>query len=161
MASRPAVTVAAVVERAGQFLVVEERVSGRLVLNQPAGHVEDRETLLEAVVRETREESAWRFTPRHVLGVYLWRNARNGKSTLRIAFAGEVSDHDPGAALDLGITGTHWMSRDQLEAAHPRLRSPLVLRCIDDYLAGRRLPLETIAHLDLQSAAHMHAVKVG
>jgi len=161
MPSRPAVTVAAIVERAGQFLVVEERVGGRLVLNQPAGHVEDRETLFEAVIRETREETAWEFTPAHVLGVYLWRNARKGKSTLRVAFSGDVSGHDPHAALDHGIVGTHWMTRGQLEGEHARLRSPLVLRCIDDYVAGRRLPLATVAHLDLHSAVHMQAVKVG
>lgn len=161
MGARPAVTVAAVVERDGRFLVVEEDIRGQLVLNQPAGHVEDRETLLEAVIRETREESAWCFAPAHVLGIYLWRNRRTGKSTLRIAFSGEVSNHDPLARLDRGIVGTHWLTRAALAAAHTRLRSPLVLRCIDDYLAGQRLPLEAIAHLDLNAAVHMHAVKVG
>jgi 8-oxo-dGTP pyrophosphatase MutT (NUDIX family) len=161
MGARPAVTVAAVVERDGRFLLVEEHIRGQLVLNQPAGHVEDRETLLEAVIRETREESAWCFAPAHVLGIYLWRNRRTGKSTLRIAFSGEVSNHDPLALLDRGIVGTHWLTRAALEAAHTRLRSPLVLRCIDDYLAGQRLPLEAIAHLDLNAAVHMHAVKVG
>lgn len=161
MPGRPEVTVAAVVEREGRFLVVEERINGRLVLNQPAGHVEDRETLLEAVIRETREEAAWQFTPAHLLGVYLWRNARTGRSTLRIAFSGAVSDHDPHAPLDRGIVGTHWMARDELDLAHARLRSPLVLRCIDDHLAGRRLPLGSVADLDLDAAAHMRAVKVG
>ncbi|MBV6415707.1 MAG: Phosphatase NudJ [Steroidobacteraceae bacterium] len=161
MPPRPEVTVAAVVERDGRFLVVEERVHGRLVLNQPAGHVEDRETLFEAVVRETREETAWRLTPRHLLGLYLWRNARTGRSTLRVAFSGEVSEHDPAASLDRGIVGTHWLGRGELDAAHARLRSPLVLRCVDDYLAGRRLPLETVADLDLHRVAHMQAVKVG
>lgn len=161
MPGRPEVTVAAVVERDSRFLVVEERINHRLVLNQPAGHVEDRETLLEAVVRETREEAAWSFAPAHLLGIYLWRNARTGRSSLRIAFIGEVSGHDPHAPLDRGIVGTHWMTRDELDRAHARLRSPLVLRCIDDYLAGRRLPLGSVAHLDLQTAAHMRAVKVG
>lgn len=161
MGSRPAVTVAAVVERDGHFLIVEEEIRGQRVLNQPAGHVEDRETLLDAVIRETREESAWRFAPEHVVGIYLWRNARTGKSTLRIAFCGEVSSHDPHADLDRGIVGTHWKTRAELEAAHTRLRSPLVLRCIDDYLAGHRLPLTSIAHLDLDAAVHMRAVRVG
>lgn len=161
MGLRPAVTVAAVVERDGRFLLVEESIRGQRVLNQPAGHVEDRETLLEAVIRETREESAWRFAPVHVLGIYLWRNARTGKSTLRIAFSGEVADHDPRAPLDRGILGTHWLTRAELEAAHTRLRSPLVLRCIEDYLAGQRLPLASIAHLDMQAAVHIRAVRVG
>lgn len=92
---------------------------------------------------------------------YLWRNSRTGKSTLRIAFGGEVSDHDPLASLDRGIVGTHWMTRAALAAAPQRLRSPLVLRCIDDHLAGQRLPLDAIAHLDLHAAVHMRAVKVG
>lgn len=161
MPGRPEVTVAAVVERDGRFLVVEERVGGRLVLNQPAGHVEDRETLLEAVVRETREESAWHLTPAHLLGLYLWRNARTGRSVLRVAFSGTVSGHDPQAPLDRGIVGTHWLGRDDLLAAHHRLRSPLVLRCIDDHLAGRRLPLASVADLDLHHVAHLNAVKVG
>jgi 8-oxo-dGTP pyrophosphatase MutT (NUDIX family) len=161
MSGRPEVTVAALAERSGRFLMIEERAGGRLVLNQPAGHVEDRETLLAAVVREAREETAWRFTPAHLLGIYLWRNARTGRSTLRVAFSGEVSDHDPHAPLDRGIVGTHWMTRDELERAHARLRSPLVLRCVDDHLSGRRLPLDTVAHLDLDAAMHMRAVKVG
>ncbi len=161
MPARPEVTVAAIVEREGRFLVVEERIRGRLVLNQPAGHVEDRETLFEAVVRETREESAWCFAPAHLLGIYLWRNARTGRSSLRIAFTGEVCGHDPHATLDRGIVGTHWMTRKELEEEHSRLRSPLVLRCIDDYLTGRRLPLDSVAHLDLHTAVHMRAVRVG
>ena len=161
MSARPEVTVAALIERAGRFLLVEERAGGRLVLNQPAGHVEDRETLLAAVVREAREETAWRFTPVHLLGIYLWRNARTGRSTLRVAFSGEVSDHDPHAPLDRGIVGTNWMTRDEIDRSHARLRSPLVLRCIDDHLAGRRLPLDSVAHLDLDTAVHMRAVKVG
>jgi 8-oxo-dGTP pyrophosphatase MutT (NUDIX family) len=161
MSTRPEVTVAAVVERGGRFLVVEERINGRLVLNQPAGHVESGETLLEAVVRETREESAWHFVPAHLLGIYLWRNARTGRSTLRIAFCGDVSGHDPLAPLDRGIVGTHWLTRTELAQAAARLRSPLVLRGFDDFLAGQRLPLASVADLGLEAAEHVRAVRVG
>jgi 8-oxo-dGTP pyrophosphatase MutT (NUDIX family) len=149
----PDVTVAAVAETAGRFLVVEERINRRLVLNQPAGHVEHGETLLEAVVRETREETAWRFEPRTLIGVYLWRNPASGRRVLRFAFAGAVSDHDPEQRLDHGIVRTRWLNRAELEERHARLRSPLVLRCVNDYLAGEQSALETVGLLDLESAA--------
>src|SRR5262245_53237234 len=103
MSLKPDVTVAAVVERDGRFLVVEERIKSRLVFNQPAGHVEIGETIVEAVIRETREESAWRFEPDAMLGAYLWRNPEHGRSTLRFAFCGSVSDHRPDQPLDKGI----------------------------------------------------------
>jgi 8-oxo-dGTP pyrophosphatase MutT (NUDIX family) len=160
MPFKPDVTVAAVCEQQGRFLTVEERISGRLVFNQPAGHVEDGETLLQAVSRETREETAWRFEAQHLLGIYLWRNPTNGRSTLRFAFIGSVSDHDADQPLDRGIVRTHWLSRAELASREPRLRSPLVLRCIDDYLSGRRLPLDAVAYLDLQTASRMQAVSV-
>jgi len=149
----PDVTVAAVAEDAGRFLVVEERINRRLVFNQPAGHVESGETLLEAVVRETREETAWRFEPRSLIGVYLWRNPASGRRILRFAFAGAVCDHDAAQRLDRGIVRTHWLSRGELEERQARLRSPLVLRCVNDYLAGEARTLESVARLDLQSAA--------
>lgn len=147
MTWRPDLTVAAVVERDGRFLVVEERIGGVLVLNQPAGHVEDGESLPEAVVRETREETAWGFTPHALLGVYLWRNPRNGRSTVRVAFRGEAHDHRPHQPLDRGIHAVHWKTRAELAGHGDRLRSPLVLRCIDDYLAGRRFELAALSHL--------------
>jgi len=150
---QPELTVAALAERGGRFLVVEERIDGRLVFNQPAGHVEAGETLLEAVVREAREETAWRFAPHSLLGVYLWRAPGGQRSTLRFAFTGSVRDHDPAQPLDAGIISTHWLTRSELAAREPWLRTPLVLRCVDDYLAGRRLPLDTIAHLDSRTAA--------
>jgi 8-oxo-dGTP pyrophosphatase MutT (NUDIX family) len=152
MPLRPDVTVAAVTETAGRFLVVEERIKDRLVLNQPAGHVEQGETLYAAIVREVREETAWRFKPSALLGVYLWRNPANGRRTLRFAFTGAVADHDAGQRLDRGIVGTHWLTSPELEEHRARLRSPLVLRCVQDYLAGRRLPLGRFAALDLESA---------
>jgi 8-oxo-dGTP pyrophosphatase MutT (NUDIX family) len=160
MPHKPEITVAAVTEDDGRFLVVEERINQQLVLNQPAGHVERGETLLEAVIREAREETAWRFEPQALLGAYLWRNPRNGRATLRFAFTGTVSDHKPNQPLDLGILTTHWLTRAELVERNGRLRSPLVLRCVDDYLSGNRLPLETVARLDLQTAQSVRAIAV-
>ena len=144
MVWKPDVTVAALIERDGRYLVVEERIRGRLVFNQPAGHLEDGESLLDAVVRETLEETAWRFTPEWLLGCYLWRSPR-GHSTLRFAFIGSVRDFDPQRALDPPVLATHWFTRAELVARASQLRTPLVLRCIDDYAAGRRLPLDAVA----------------
>lgn len=160
MARTPDITVAAVTENNGRFLVVEERINRRLVFNQPAGHVEHGETLLAAVVREVQEETAWKFQPHALLGVYLWRNPSSGRGYMRFAFTGSVMDHDAGQPLDRGIVGTHWLSRADLIQREPRLRSPLVMRCIEDYLGGTRMPLETVARLDLQSAPSFAAVTV-
>jgi 8-oxo-dGTP pyrophosphatase MutT (NUDIX family) len=155
MSWSPEVTVAAVIERDGRFLMVEELISGRLVLNQPAGHLEDRESLIEAAIRETREETAWRFHPEALLGIYLWRNPENERSFLRFAFCGTVDHHDASQPLDQGIQRALWLSRQQLLAQATRLRSPLVMRCLDDYTLGRRRPLDTVASLDLESAAQV------
>jgi len=153
MARSPDITVAAITETAGRFLVVEERVNHRLLFNQPAGHVERGETLLAAVTREAREETAWSFHPRELVGVYLWRNPVSGRAVLRFAFTGPVTQHDAAQRLDRGIVRTHWLTRTDLEERHSRLRSPLVLRCVDDYLAGRRGPLDAVAQLDFSTAA--------
>jgi len=147
MVWKPDVTVAAVAERDGRFLFVEERSRGRLVLNQPAGHLEDGETFLEAVVRETLEETAWQFEPASVVGVYVWRPEHLSRTFLRIAFAGSLSSHEPERPLDRGIVGTRWLTREQLAAPALKLRSPLVTRCVDDYLGGARYPLSLISHL--------------
>ena len=160
MARTPDITVAAVTETDGRFLVVEERINRRLVFNQPAGHVEHGETLLEAVVREVREETAWGFEPEALLGVYIWENPASGRSYMRFAFTGKVMNHDSQQPLDRGIVSTHWLSRDDLRLREPRLRSPLVLRCIEDYLGGTRRPLDSVAKLDLQSAISVSAVSV-
>ena len=158
MPLNPEVTVAAVVMRDGRFLLVEERIQGRLVLNQPAGHLEDRETLIEAAVRETREETAWRFHPEALVGTYLWRNPLNGRSFLRFAFCGDVDDHQQQQPLDTGIVRTLWLSAAELQAQPARLRSPLVMRCIEDFLQGRRQPLDSVSALDLQTALSVPAV---
>jgi 8-oxo-dGTP pyrophosphatase MutT (NUDIX family) len=153
MARSPDITVAAIAETAGRFLVVEERVNRRLLFNQPAGHVERGETLLAAVTREAREETAWSFHPQALVGVYLWRNPVSGRAVLRFAFTGTVTHHDAAQRLDRGIVRTHWLTRSDLEERESRLRSPLVLRCVDDYLAGQRRPLDAVAQLDFSTAA--------
>jgi 8-oxo-dGTP pyrophosphatase MutT (NUDIX family) len=147
MVWKPDVTVAAVAERDEQFLLVEERASGRIVLNQPAGHLESGETFIDAVVRETLEETGWAFRPQSVVGVYVWQPEHLSRTFLRVAFSGVLESHDPERPLDKGILRTQWCRRDQLLAQQAKLRSPLVLSCIDDYLGGARYPLELISHL--------------
>ena len=156
--SHAEITVAAVTETDGRFLVVEERINRRLVINQPAGHVEPGETLLEAVIREVREETAWGFTADELVGVYLWRHPGTRRTTKRFAFAGTVTDHRGSQPLDDGIVCTHWLTRAELKGREPQLRSPLVLRCVDDYLAGHRQPLAAAADLDLGAALAVAAV---
>jgi 8-oxo-dGTP pyrophosphatase MutT (NUDIX family) len=158
MICNPEVTVAAVVMRDQRFLVVEERIGGCLVLNQPAGHLEDGETLLAAAIRETREETAWHFSPRALVGTYLWRHPDTGRSFLRFAFCGDVDDHRPRQPLDRGIVRALWLSAAELAAQSQRLRSPLVMRCIEDFLAGKRVALDSVASLDLDTALHAPAV---
>ncbi|MCA1803825.1 MAG: NUDIX hydrolase [Xanthomonadaceae bacterium] len=136
----PRVTVASILEREGRFLLVEESVGGRLVLNQPAGHLEDDESLLAAVVRETREETAWAFIPEALVGVYRWRTP--DKTFLRFVFCGRADGHDPHQALDPDINRAVWLSWEELRAGHFEMRSPLVLRCLEDYRDGQRFPLE-------------------
>ena len=158
--SKPEITVAAIAEAGGRFLVVEERINQRVVFNQPAGHVENGESLLTAVIREVREETGWRFEPASLIGVYLWRSPESGVTTMRFAFSGRVDDHHSAQPLDHGIIGTHWLSRTDLQEREQRLRSPLVMRCIDDYLDGQRQPLGAVAHLDLLTAHGTPAVSV-
>ena len=144
MSLRPDLTVAAIVERDGQFLLVEERAGNAMVFNQPAGHVERGEELIAAVIRETLEETAWSFRPEALTGIYLWDQPEKQKTFLRFAFCGQVTTHDPERRLDRGIARAVWMDRTQIAARGPRLRSPMVLKCIDDYLAGRRFPLNIV-----------------
>lgn len=158
MGWNPEVTVAAIAERDNRFLIVEERITGRLVLNQPAGHLEDGETLIDAVIRETREETAWRFKPDALVGTYLWRSPVDGRSFLRFAFCGTVDEHHAHQPLDTGIQRTLWLAHEQLLAQSSRLRSPLVLRCLQDYLLGKRQALDSVACLGLESALQMDAV---
>ena len=142
MIDRPHITVAAVIERDGRFLLVEEQSGGRTVYNQPAGHLESGENLVEAVIRETREETAWHFQPLALSGIYQWTNPENQIGYLRFCFTGTCHDHDPDQSLDTGIIRTWWLTRDDIMARAHQHRSPLVMRCIDDYHAGKRYPLE-------------------
>lgn len=147
MTWRPDLTVAALVQREDRFLLVEERIRGEILFNQPAGHVEDRESLLDAVVRETLEETAWHFVPQHLLGLYLWRNEASGQTTLRVAITGAVTQRDPHRRLDHGIIAAHWLTRSEVCARAGQLRSPLVMRCIDDCLSGVRHDLAALSAL--------------
>ena len=156
----PEITVAAVTEREGRFLLVEEHIDGRLVLNQPAGHLERGENLLQAIVREVQEETAWRFSASGLIGVYLWRHPRTGRVFKRFAFTGSVSDHRPAQPLDEGIVATCWLTPGQIRAREATLRSPLVLRCIEDFLSGARSALADVAQLDLDSAGAVAAAEV-
>jgi 8-oxo-dGTP pyrophosphatase MutT (NUDIX family) len=141
------VVVAAVVERAGRFLLIEEDTEDGPRLNQPAGHWEPGETLLEAVARETLEESAYAFRPTGLLGIYRWRHPGADTTYLRFAFAGEITGHDPQRPLDTGIRRTAWLTAEECRASRARHRSPLLLACIEDHLAGRRYPLDLLRHL--------------
>jgi 8-oxo-dGTP pyrophosphatase MutT (NUDIX family) len=142
----PHVTVAAIVERDGRFLVVEEHTPAGLRLNQPAGHLEAGETLAAAVARETLEETAHPFTPEALVGVYMThigRSPNEGATYLRFTFCGTVGEA-ANRVLDADIVRTLWMTAGELRACPERHRTPLVMRCIDDYLAGRRFPLDFV-----------------
>jgi ADP-ribose pyrophosphatase YjhB (NUDIX family) len=144
---KPSVTVAAVMQREGRFCLVEEEVDGRLVYNQPAGHWERGETLADACAREALEETAHRFRPTHLLGVYRWHLAPKDVTFLRFSFLGEATEAEPGRALDKEIRRVLWLTPEEVRALAPRHRSPLVMACVDDALAGRRYPLELLRHL--------------
>ena len=144
---QPDVTVATVVVRDGRLLCVEERANGHLVINQPAGHLEPDESLLEAAIRETREETGWNVRITHVVGAYQWKATETGRHYLRFAFAAEPLDEIPGAALDEGIVRTLWLTPQELQAEQARHRSPLVWRTAADYLGGNRHPLSLVAQL--------------
>jgi len=145
---KTSVTVAAIVERDGRYLLVEEHTPDGLMLNNPAGHLDPGETPIEGVIRETLEESGRRFTPDSLVGVYLSRAQRTGAPSdvtfLRLAFSGTVSEPVPGRMLDPEIARTLWLTPEELRACLPRHRSPLLMRCVDDHCAGRRYPLDLV-----------------
>ncbi len=144
---KPNTVVAAIVEADGKFLFVEEMADGRAVYNQPAGHLDPGETLLQAVARETLEEAGWDIEPLGLVGIYLMAPADSAVTYLRFCFHARAVKHYPTRVLDTEILGAVWMSRDELAAQSPKHRSPLVLRCVDDYLAGKRFPLALINDL--------------
>lgn len=146
---QPDVTVATVVADGGRLLCVEEHSGGRLVLNQPAGHLEPDEELVEAAIRETLEESGWTVEPTAFIGAYQWTSpslpdGRPGRHYLRFAFAARPVRHDPGRALDEGIVRALWLTPAELQAAAARHRSPLVWQCVADHLAGSSHPLKLL-----------------
>ena len=147
---KPNVTVAAVIERAGRFLLVEEETAEGARFNQPAGHLDEGESLVAACARETLEESAWGFTPTALVGIYQWPRPKKPDEDdityLRFAFAGVLGEHDPHRALDTGILRAVWMTVAEIDATRARHRNPLVRQCVSDYLAGRRFPLDLIRH---------------
>ncbi|AOE85020.1 NUDIX hydrolase [Pseudomonas sp. TCU-HL1] len=144
MSWQPHITVATIVEDQGRFLLVEELAGGHAVFNQPAGHLEADESLLEAAIRETFEETGWEVELTAVTGIYLYTAPSNGVTYQRVCFAARPLHHHPDQPLDDGIIGPRWLTRDELLAEKDRWRSHLVLRCIDDYLAGERFPLSLI-----------------
>ena len=144
---KPNTTVAAIVERDGRFLLVEEETAEGVRLNQPAGHLENGESLLQAVVRETNEETACHFTPEYLLGVYHWRHPAKDLTYVRFAFIGAVTDHNPAQKLDDGILRAVWLTADEIRASQVMHRSPQVLTCVEHYLAGQRFPLSALTHL--------------
>ncbi|MCX7514187.1 NUDIX hydrolase [Frateuria sp. STR12] len=143
----PRVTVACVVAHGDRYLMVEEEVGGRLAYNQPAGHLEDGESLPQAAVREALEETGWSVALEHFLGVHQWRSAEHGEGVVRFSFAARPLAHDPDRPLDRGIRRALWLTRAEIAALGERLRSPMVLLSIDAWLAGRRLPIDALSSL--------------
>ncbi|MBP5997134.1 MAG: NUDIX hydrolase [Azonexus sp.] len=148
MVWKPNVTVAAVVQRDGKFLLVEEETEAGLAFNQPAGHLEAGESLVDAVVREALEETAYHFKPTHLVGIYNWQHPTKDVTYLRFAFAGELRGWEADRRLDEGIVAARWLTLDEVKATQARHRSPLILRCIEDLVAGKRYPLDLLVHYD-------------
>ena len=144
---RPHVTVACVVARGDRYLMVEEEIEGRLAYNQPAGHLDDGESLADAAVRETLEETGWTVELKHFIGVHQWRSTEHGDGVVRFSFAARALAHDPRRPLDTGILRSVWLTRAEIAALGDRLRSPMVLLSIDAWLAGQRLPLGVLSSL--------------
>jgi len=141
---RPSVTVAAVIERGGRFLLVEERIDGRIVLNQPAGHLDPGESLLAACRREVLEETAHRFEATSLVGIYRWHYAAREVTFLRFCFSGEIKGVED-RALDREIVALHWLTEGEVKSRQAEHRSPLVQKCVDDFVAGRHFPLDVLS----------------
>jgi len=151
MVWKPHVTVAAIIERDHQFLLVEEHTNNGIAFNQPAGHLEPGESLLDAVQREVNEETAWQFNPEYITSIQLWRKSPDASSFLRICFVGTCHDFNAQQSLDEDIIATHWLTREEIVEKKSQLRSPLVLTTIDQYLQGERHPLSLLkTFLDLE-----------
>jgi len=146
-------TVAAVIERNKRFLMIEEVVSNKNVINQPAGHVEYGETLRDAVIREVREETAWKFSPIAINGIYLWQHPITEERFLRIVFCGTCSNHDLAQPLDTGIIRTLWLSKAEILSRQDCLRSPMVLSALEDYQSKVRFPVNMFQQINLDDLA--------
>jgi len=145
---KPHVTVAAVVEQDGKFLLVEEKIRNELLLNQPAGHLDANESLIDAVIRETLEETAWEFLPESLVGIYQWQVPKQPEKVyIRFTFSGSVANFDADRELDTPIVRTIWSSYEDIVNSQNRHRSPQLLRCVDDYRAGVRIPLSSVVEV--------------
>jgi ADP-ribose pyrophosphatase YjhB (NUDIX family) len=143
----PHITVATVVERNNQFLFVEESIQGSVVINQPAGHWEQGESLIEATIRETLEETAWHYQPSYLIGIYQWMHPHSRETYLRFCFTGDLITHDVHRPLDKDIERAIWLDYQQLVERNKDHRSPLVLRCVEDYINGQRFDLNLLQSL--------------
>ena len=142
----PHVTVAAVLEQNNRFLLVEEEIAGQRCYNQPAGHLERGESLLDAVAREVLEETAYGFIPQYLVGIYHWQNPSTEVTFVRFCFGGEIVSHAPERVLDEGIIAAHWLRLDEITALQSQLRSPMILSGFNDFMAGKRYPLDLVTY---------------
>tara|TARA_R110001592_G_C12925280_1_gene728908 strand:+ start:373 stop:825 length:453 start_codon:yes stop_codon:yes gene_type:complete len=140
----PHATVAAIVERNGRFLFVEEMSNGKIVFNQPAGHVDENESLQDATIRETLEESGWNVKPTKIVGIYTYTAPSNDVTYYRFCYVCEALSEVPNAKLDSDILAAHWFTLDEVKAKQDQLRGPLVMKCLEDYLAGKSYPLDLV-----------------
>jgi len=150
MTWKPNVTVAAVIEQKGKYLLVEEQTTHGILFNQPAGHLEPNESIVNGAIRETLEETGYTFTPQWLLGIYRWHSLLNDTTYLRFAFSGTVvcHDHDHDRKLDEGIVRAAWFNTNEIYELIRLHRSPLVIKCIEDHLAGKHYPLEILTHYE-------------
>lgn len=145
---QPHVTVAAIIEKDDKFLLVEENIDGKIMLNQPAGHWENNETLVEAVIRETLEETAWHFSPENLIGIYQWKHpTRSDETYLRFAFSGSLIKFEESRKLDEPIIRTIWLDYETLQSNQAIHRSPQLLLCVEDYLSGKLFPLDCLTEV--------------